>query len=563
MHKTNLSLVWRILFALVFAFSLAGIPTHAASALTYTVTNLNNSGAGSLRQAILDANVHAGSDTITFSVSGFITLGSSLPNITDHLTIDGSGQSITISGNNLYMVMYLDNGKTLTLNKVTIDRGNSATSGGAIFNYQGTLIVSDSVFSNNHATNYGGAIYVSNGSLNITNTKFHSNSATDGGGIKAYGSTLSISRSTFSYNNVSGNGGGIFNDHSSTLTLSNSTFSGNIATWGGGLANYDSTLIVLSSTISGNTVFVSGGGIRFYSGSFILKNSILANATGGADCQADAAIGANTHNLIEDNLGCGTPVSSDNPMLGPLTNNGGPTQTMALLPGSPAINAGDDANCVVAPVANKDQRGVTRPFGAHCDIGAYEVNKGSLTVRSNGTYDGYVLESGENTNIGGTLDRTAATFILGDGAQDKQYRAILHFNTGPLPDNAVITKVTLKIRKQEVLGTNPFTILDGLKVDMRKPYFGTGYALETRDFQAAAGKNVVAIFGATPVNYWYSANLNAIGRAYLNKTGVTQFRLRFSLDDNNDNAADYMRFCSGNYATVAARPTLVVEYYVP
>ncbi len=191
------------------------------------------------------------------------------------------------------------------------------------------------------------------------------------------------------------------------------------------------------------------------------------------------------------------------------------------------------------------------------------LQKHTTTYRSSGTYDGHVLESGENTSLGGTLDRTSATFILGDGAQDKQYRAILHFNTGPLPDNAVITKATLKIRRQTQVGTNPFTILGGLKVDMRKPYFGTGYALLIGDFQAAAGKNAVANFGATPVNYWYRANLNAIGRAYLSKTGVTQFRLRFTLDDNNDNAADYMRFCSGNYATLAARPTLIVEYYVP
>ncbi len=187
----------------------------------------------------------------------------------------------------------------------------------------------------------------------------------------------------------------------------------------------------------------------------------------------------------------------------------------------------------------------------------------TATFRSAGIYDGHVLESGEFTNLGGTLDRTSPTFILGDGAGDKQYRAILHFNTGPLPDNAVITRVTLKIRRQSVLGTNPFTILGRLIVDIRKPFFGTIYGLETRDFQAAAGRNAVALFGITPVNYWYSANLNATGRAYVNKAGVTQFRLRFYKDDNNDNAADYMKFYSGNYVGVLARPTLVIEYYIP
>ncbi len=187
----------------------------------------------------------------------------------------------------------------------------------------------------------------------------------------------------------------------------------------------------------------------------------------------------------------------------------------------------------------------------------------TLTFRSQATSDGTILESSETSNQGGALNSTSLTFNLGDGAGDRQYRAILHFNTGPLPDNAVITKVTLKIRRQGVLGTNPFSILGGLMVDIRKPFFGTRYGLEIRDFQAAASKNAVAIFGATPVNYWYSAYLNATGRAYVNKTGVTQFRLRFGLDDNNDNAADYMRFYSGNYAALAVRPTLIIEYHAP
>jgi hypothetical protein len=83
------------------------------------------------------------------------------------------------------------------------------------------------------------------------------------------------------------------------------------------------------------------------------------------------------------------------------------------------------------------------------------------------------------------------------------------------------------------------------------------------DFQVAAGRVGVATFGATPVNNWYSALLNAAGRAYVNKTGTTQFRLYFAKGDNDDNGADYMMFFSGNYATASARPTLIIEYYVP
>jgi hypothetical protein len=187
----------------------------------------------------------------------------------------------------------------------------------------------------------------------------------------------------------------------------------------------------------------------------------------------------------------------------------------------------------------------------------------SKTYYSVGAYDGWVLESGENTGVGGTLNSIATTFRLGDEAGDKQYRGLLHFNTATLPDNAVITRVRLKIRQQKLVGTNPFTILGGLKVDLKKPFFGITYGLELGDFGAPAGATGVGTFNATPVNKWYSALLNATGRAYINKTGATQFRLRFAIQDNDDNAADYMQFYSGNYGTVSVRPTLVIEYYIP
>jgi alpha-tubulin suppressor-like RCC1 family protein len=185
------------------------------------------------------------------------------------------------------------------------------------------------------------------------------------------------------------------------------------------------------------------------------------------------------------------------------------------------------------------------------------------TYRSTGSQDGWVLESSETSSTGGTLNATATTFVLGDNAQDKQYRAILSFNTGALPDTAVITKVTLKIRKQGLVGTDPFTALGGLRVDMRKPFFGTTVGLVISDFQATAGKSTVATFGVTPVSNWYSAVLNATGRAYINLTGTTQFRLRFATDDNNNNIADYMKFFSGNYSSVSLYPLLVIQYYVP
>jgi murein DD-endopeptidase MepM/ murein hydrolase activator NlpD/Tol biopolymer transport system component len=186
-----------------------------------------------------------------------------------------------------------------------------------------------------------------------------------------------------------------------------------------------------------------------------------------------------------------------------------------------------------------------------------------FTFQSSGVYDGWILESVETSIKGGSFNSTETTFRLGDDVGDKQYRTILSFNTTVLPDNAVITKVTLKIKKMGLVGTDPFTILGGLKVDIRKPFFGTTVNLVVSDFQAAVNRAAVGTFGKTPVNNWYSAVIGSAGYPYVNKTGTTQFRLYFAKDDNDDNGADYMKFFSGNYATASARPTLIIEYYVP
>ncbi len=193
----------------------------------------------------------------------------------------------------------------------------------------------------------------------------------------------------------------------------------------------------------------------------------------------------------------------------------------------------------------------------------YTVQK-MLTFRSNGAQDGWILESTEFSNAGGTLNNTATTFVLGDNAADKQYRSILSFYTAPLPDTAVITKVTLKIKQYGApTGTNPFTTHGVLYVDIRTGAFGGNGALQTLDFQVTASKAAAGTIPNAPVNGWYSKVWNANIFSYINKTGVTQFRLRFQKDDNDDLGADYLAFLSGNAATISARPTLVIEYYVP
>lgn len=178
--------------------------------------------------------------------------------------------------------------------------------------------------------------------------------------------------------------------------------------------------------------------------------------------------------------------------------------------------------------------------------------------------DGWVLESGENTSAGGSINAGATTFKLGDDAGNKQFRTILPFDTSGLPDNAVVTRVRLKIMKQgSVVGTDPFTTHGPLRVDFRKPYFGAAAGLEGGDFQAAAQAGAVGSFAVNPVGSWYVANIGTASYPLINLTGTTQCRLRFNLDDNNDLGADYVSFYSANYPTASNHPQLVVQYYVP
>jgi len=185
------------------------------------------------------------------------------------------------------------------------------------------------------------------------------------------------------------------------------------------------------------------------------------------------------------------------------------------------------------------------------------------SFKSAGTPDGWVLETSETSNQGGVIDAAAATFNLGDTANRRQYRAILSFNTRALPDNAVITRAVLKIKKQGVTGTNPFTTHLKVAVDIRKGAFSNSGALQATDFQTAANKPGVGLIANNPTaTGWYAATLKPTAYPYVNRTGSTQFRLGFQTDDDNDAIADFIRFYSGN-STAANRPILVIEYYVP
>jgi hypothetical protein len=138
---------------------------------------------------------------------------------------------------------------------------------------------------------------------------------------------------------------------------------------------------------------------------------------------------------------------------------------------------------------------------------------------------------------------------------------VLSFDTSGLPDNASIQSAVLMIKQSgAVVGKNPFNVFGKLLVDIRNGWFGSTAALQLSDFNGAASALKVGNFSKTPVAGWYSAPLNIVGLNNINKTGLTQLRLHFTLDDNNDHRANYLKFVSGN--ATSGQPVLVITYIV-
>ena len=366
------------------------------------VTNNNDSGIGSLRQALTLANGDLG-DTITFdpTVAGTITLTSGELAVNHSMTITGPGAAaLTISGGQASRVLHMTGG-TVTLSGLTLAAGSTVASGGGILAEGGALSVVGCILSGNTSGNgSGGGISAgAAASLIVTNCSFTGNAAQfGGGGIDGEGQ-VTVLDCTFSGNSVPSGGGGLFVAGSATVI--NSTFTGNTANEGAGILCHG-TLGLRSCTLSGNVLINSGvgGGLGVSSGGQVaVTGCIIAGniaGTGGSDPDVEEGSGGTIvtdgSNLIGDGTGAaafvngaendqvGTPAIPLNPKLGPLQNNGGPTLTLALLPGSPAI----DANYTTGGSAT-DQRGFIRPEGARADIGAYEYSSTPIHILWNST----------------------------------------------------------------------------------------------------------------------------------------------------------------------------------
>ena len=183
-----------------------------------------------------------------------------------------------------------------------------------------------------------------------------------------------------------------------------------------------------------------------------------------------------------------------------------------------------------------------------------------------GAQDGWILESSETSNTGGTVNKVGTVIRLGDDGSNRQFKAILSFNTSPLPDRAAIISAVLKVKQSgKPVGVNPFHVLGKLWVDIRQGVLGGGANLQRSDFSAPASAAQVGAFNKIPAGGWYSVALNTIGLGQINTTtlngGVTQFRLYFAKDDNNNYAENFVKFFSGNSS--ANRPILVITYAMP
>lgn len=406
--RTITNLLRNTLTAVILILTVSAINAAAA---TFTVTNTNDTGAGSLRQAITDANTAASADTIvfdsSFNTARTITLAGTVLLIGTNadLTITGPGANLlTVSGNNVSRVFQIQSGiGQVTISGMTITGGNGLGGNGGAIQNNGILTITNLVVNTNTATGFGGGIYSASGTtLNVVNCTISNNTGTLGGGIMVNGGTSTITGSTISNNiatsqNGAGHaGGGIYADFG-VMSITNTVVSGNQSTLdsgsGGGIAGAGSQqLTITSSTITGNSTKVNGGGVFFQPNqpnAFLnIINSTISN---------------NTANTDIDNSGNGGGL-----FLGGLVTISGSTingnrANTGTEAGSAAGNGGGISTQGALDLTNSTVSGNTagRNYGGIADFeaggGADILNVSSSTIVNNtaaGNGGGYGINSG-------------------------------------------------------------------------------------------------------------------------------------------------------------------------
>jgi predicted outer membrane repeat protein len=397
-------------FAMTLAAALvaAVLLTQSPHARAATLAPICVEGAGNVAEliaAIDNANANSQDDTIVLtagcaynltdpdnSTDGTNGLPSILSDRGHTLTIVGNGATIRrASSAPEFRIFHVAAGATLSVRDLSLADGIEPNGGGALYSHGTTSLFFVTLRNNSAGAANGGALYAESGSVTIDFGLLTGNSAANGGALYNDGSQLTLTNSMLGGNTASQQGGALAG--SGTVTVRTSTFAGNSASlnagavwvengnWsienatftsnstggqGGGLANESSSPSVNNSTFADNTADNGGASLaNLGSGILTFGNTILHHTTSVAECVG--AVSPEANSVVSDDS-CGVGLIIADPLLGPLQDNGGPILTRALLPGSPALDQGDDLTCV-----STDQRGVPRPQGAACDIGAYEV----------------------------------------------------------------------------------------------------------------------------------------------------------------------------------------------
>jgi len=534
MQESRMRLIGRwIAIGLCVLVCIGTLPFQAArvAAAGYTVTTTSDSGGGSLRAAIMQVNAGTGTgDTITITATGTITLVSGLPALAKPVTIMGPGAGmLTVSGNHavgvFFVIFFVSSGVTASISNLTIANGND----GGIVNY-GTVTVTNSTLSSNNTAGGGGGIFNNGGTVTVTNSTLSSNnSGTFGGGIFNNGGTVTVTNSILSGNNASGSYGG------------------------GGILNYD-TLTVTNSTLSGNSSSPGvGGGIFSGGGTPTVTNTIVAGNTAAFGPDINGAVASNGHNLIGDTSGGRGFVASDlqnvNPLLDTLKDNGGTTplpdgshvMTRALLPGSPAIGAGDSSVCnsttapPAAPVAGKDQRGFPRP-PTTCAIGAFEPQSATVTI----TLSPAALPTG-------TVGVAYSQMITATGGTAPYTFAV---TSGALPTGLTLTATGALSGTPSAAGSSTFT------VTATDANGFTGAQQYTLTIGAAAGPTLRSIALTGPGGSPPPATLRVGQRVQLTATGAYS-------DGSTRNLTTQVQWSSSNAAIATVDATGIVTGQSP
>ncbi|MEX2142163.1 MAG: choice-of-anchor Q domain-containing protein [Pirellulales bacterium] len=501
---------------------------------------MDAAGQTTLRAAIMEANARAGDDSIILSTGDYkLTLGGAnedgavtgdldvAPN--GRLIITGNGAATTFIdaaglGDRIFHVLAFAN---LNISGVTVRNGNvtsapvGQTGDGGGFLNAGMLSINSAVISANSARDFGGGVAnAANGTLTITNSTIAANLAPAAAGIYIASGNATLGSSTVSGNAAVSDAGGIFNVNG-TLTVVNSTVSANVAQGNGGGITNSGELTIRNSTIADNTAGMSGGGVyNTGSGSVAAQNTIFADneALGGGSPDFSGAANSLGDNLIGNTTGSSGWIASDlqnvDPRLGPLANNGGPTQTHALLAGSPAIDAGESTG---APAT--DQRGAPfiRIFNGTVDIGAYERQAFSFIVDT-------AADENDGKYAAGDLSLREAIFLTNSNPGRDTITG-----GGTLSLGELLITSDLSMRDMGLNGSNMSRVLHiaaGISVDIAATTIRNGLAAEGG---AIRNDGVLTIVDST-----ISENTATIGGGLLNNGTLTITRSTVSNNDATD-----------------------------